>query len=81
MNVWVDPQDLCTGDGLCAEILPSVFTLLGDGLSYVRDGDRVMAPSEGNEGGYEGRVWITLRFDGSGARSGRGVPRGVHLRR
>ena len=57
MNVWVD-QDLCTGDGLCAEILPTVFTLLGDGLSYVRDGDRVMAPSEGNEGGYEGRVPI-----------------------
>ena len=42
MNVWID-QDLCTGDGLCAEILPTVFTLMDDGLSYVQEGDRVMA--------------------------------------
>ncbi|HEY3673201.1 MAG TPA: ferredoxin, partial [Acidimicrobiia bacterium] len=27
MKVWID-QDLCTGDGLCEEIAPSVFTLL-----------------------------------------------------
>jgi ferredoxin len=33
MNVWID-QDLCTGDGLCEEISPSVFHLI-DGLSYV----------------------------------------------
>ncbi len=57
MNVWVD-QDLCTGDGLCAEILPTVFTLLDDGLSYVRDGDRVMASAAGNPGGYTGSVPI-----------------------
>lgn len=36
MRVWVD-QDLCTGDGLCEEICPGVFTLGDDGLSYVRD--------------------------------------------
>jgi ferredoxin len=35
MNVWID-QDLCTGDGLCEEIAPSVFHLV-DGLSYVLD--------------------------------------------
>lgn len=35
-KVWVD-QDLCTGDGLCEEIAPRVFVLLGDGLSYVKD--------------------------------------------
>ena len=38
VKVWID-QDLCTGDGLCEEICPPVFTLLDDGLSYVRDGD------------------------------------------
>ena len=27
MKVWID-QDLCTGDGLCEEICPDVFTLL-----------------------------------------------------
>ncbi len=35
MKVWVD-QDLCTGDGLCEELSPSVFQM-NDGLSYVRD--------------------------------------------
>ena len=34
MHVWID-QDLCTGDGLCEEICPSVFTLV-DGISYVK---------------------------------------------
>ncbi len=57
MKVWVD-QDLCTGDGLCAEIVPAVFTLMSDGLSYVQDGGRVMAASAGNPQGYEGRVSI-----------------------
>ncbi len=36
MKVWID-QDLCTGDGLCEEIAPDVFTLLDDGLAYVVD--------------------------------------------
>ncbi|MGD9794007.1 MAG: ferredoxin [Acidimicrobiia bacterium] len=35
MRVWID-QDLCTGDALCAEVCPSVFTLEGS-LSYVRE--------------------------------------------
>lgn len=38
MKVWID-QDLCTGDGLCEEIAPAVFTLLDDGLAYVRTPD------------------------------------------
>ena len=41
MKVWID-QDLCTGDGLCEEIAPAVFTLLDDGLSYVKEGDTVL---------------------------------------
>jgi len=48
MKVWID-QDLCTGDGLCEEIAPSVFTLLDDGLAYVKDGDKVLH----NPGGAE----------------------------
>ena len=27
MKVWID-QDLCTGDGVCEELCPSVFTVL-----------------------------------------------------
>jgi ferredoxin len=41
VKVWID-QDLCTGDGLCEEIAPAVFTLLDDGLAYVKDGAAVL---------------------------------------
>ena len=41
MRVWID-QDLCTGDGLCEEICPAVFTLLDDGLAYVKQGDTIL---------------------------------------
>ncbi len=37
MKVRID-QELCTGDGLCENITPDVFTVLGDGLAYVIDG-------------------------------------------
>ena len=43
-------QDLCTGDGLCEEIAPSVFTLLDDGLAYVKEGDKVFSDPGGAEG-------------------------------
>jgi ferredoxin len=36
MKVWVD-QDLCTGDGLCAEIAPDIFEMHDDGLAYVKE--------------------------------------------
>jgi ferredoxin len=49
MKVWID-QDLCTGDGLCEEIAPAVFTLLDDGLSYVKEGDKVFDKPGGHEG-------------------------------
>ena len=39
--MWID-QDLCTGDGLCTDHAPAVFTLLEDGIAYVREGDRVL---------------------------------------
>ena len=35
MKVWID-QDLCTGDGLCEQLCPSVFTAQDDGLFYVK---------------------------------------------
>jgi len=53
MKVWID-QDLCTGDGLCEEIAPSVFTLLDDGLAYVKEADKVFADATGNPQGAEG---------------------------
>lgn len=36
MRVWID-QDLCTGDGLCAEICPDIFEMHMDGLAYVKE--------------------------------------------
>jgi len=36
MRVWID-QDLCTGDGLCVDRCPDVFTLLDDGIAYVME--------------------------------------------
>ena len=52
-QVWID-QDLCTGDGLCAEIAPDVFVMLDDGLAYVKEGDSV----KDNPGGVEGLAAI-----------------------
>ena len=50
MKVWID-QDLCTGDGLCEEIAPEVFTLLDDGLAYVKEGSTIYATAKGNAQG------------------------------
>jgi ferredoxin len=49
MKVWID-QDLCTGDGLCEEIAPAVFTLLDDGLAYVKEADKVKNDPGGSGG-------------------------------
>ena len=57
MKVWID-QDLCTGDGLCEEIAPDVFTLLDDGLAYVVEGDKIFAEAKGNTQGAEGLAEI-----------------------
>jgi ferredoxin len=45
LAVWID-QNLCTGDGLCAQYAPEVFELDVDGLAYVKDhgGDLLAAP-------------------------------------
>jgi len=53
MKVWID-QDLCTGDGLCEEIAPAVFTLLDDGLAYVKEDGAV----KNNPGGSQGQALV-----------------------
>jgi len=41
VRVWID-QDLCTGDGLCVDHAPDVFTLLDDGIAYVVEAGQVL---------------------------------------
>lgn len=53
MKVWID-QDLCTGDGLCAEIASDVFMMLEDGLAYVQENGKVFAKVRGNPEGAAG---------------------------
>jgi len=60
MKVWID-QDLCTGDGLCEEICPSVFTLLDDGLAYVKQ-DGVV---QNNPGGAQGTAEVPAVIEAS----------------
>lgn len=45
LSVWID-QDLCTGDGLCVQLAPTVFEFDVDGLAYVKDvsGELLAAP-------------------------------------
>jgi ferredoxin len=57
MKVWID-QDLCTGDGLCAEIAPDVFTMENDGLAYVKEGSKVFCAKYNNEQGAEGQAEV-----------------------
>ncbi len=40
LKVWID-QDLCTGDGICTDHAPEVFTILEDGIAYCREGSKV----------------------------------------
>ena len=40
MKIWID-QQLCTGNGICAEIAPEVIVMQG-GLAYVTDGVNVL---------------------------------------
>ena len=60
MRVWID-QDLCTGDGLCTDHAPAVFTLLDDGIAYVKDHGRVLNDPGG--AASLARVPLTLEAD------------------
>ncbi|WP_037914374.1 ferredoxin [Actinacidiphila yeochonensis] len=46
LEVWID-QDLCTGDGICAQYAPEVFELDIDGLAYVKGSDDELRQSPG----------------------------------
>ena len=41
LKVWID-QDLCTGDGICTDHAPEVFTILEDGIAYCVDEGKVL---------------------------------------
>jgi ferredoxin len=60
MKVWID-QDLCTGDGLCTDHCSEVFTILEDGISYVKEGTSVM----NDPGGADGLVQVPGRCEQS----------------
>ncbi|GAB2453908.1 ferredoxin [Streptomyces incanus] len=46
LEVWID-QDLCTGDGICAQYAPEVFELDIDGLAYVKGPDDELLQATG----------------------------------
>ncbi|MCX2970272.1 MULTISPECIES: ferredoxin [Streptomyces] len=46
LEVWID-QDLCTGDGICAQYAPEVFELDIDGLAYVKGEDDELRTAAG----------------------------------
>ncbi|GAA3780281.1 ferredoxin [Streptomyces coacervatus] len=46
LEVWID-QDLCTGDGICAQYAPEVFELDIDGLAYVKGSDDELLQAKG----------------------------------
>lgn len=46
LEVWID-QDLCTGDGLCAQYAADVFELDIDGLAYVKDAQGELQSAHG----------------------------------
>lgn len=46
LEVWID-QDLCTGDGICAQYAPEVFELDIDGLAYVKSAQDELLQAKG----------------------------------
>lgn len=58
MRVWID-QDCCTGAGLCVDRCPEMFTVLDDGIGYVRDG-AVVVTDAGSPS-----VHVALRYERS----------------
>ena len=55
MKVWID-QDLCTGAGVCAEMVPELFVMV-DSLAYVKNGP------ESPVGGIEGKVTVPSELE------------------
>jgi ferredoxin len=59
VQVWVD-QDLCTGDGLCAQYAPEVFEFDIDGLAYVKDGDGNLLTAAGSRTDVPARLRLEV---------------------
>jgi ferredoxin len=59
LQVWID-QDLCTGDGLCTDHAPAVFTILEDGIAYCREGDTIL----NDPGGAAGLATVPRHLEG-----------------
>ena len=60
LMVWID-QDLCTGDGICEEIVPDVFVGRDDGLWVVKEeaahfGATIVFDAEAGEGHGDPKV-------------------------
>ncbi len=73
LEVWID-QDLCTGDGICAQYAPEVFELDIDGLAYVKGADDELLQAPGGD-----RAGAAAAAHGRGG-LGEGVSRRVHPR-
>ena len=58
MRVWID-QDLCTGDGICMDHCPEVFTILEDGIAYVKEGGFAL----NDPGGSRSLAEVPERFE------------------
>lgn len=58
MRVWID-QDLCTGDGICTDHCPDVFTILEDGIAYVKEDGAVL----NDPGGAGSLATVPERFE------------------
>jgi ferredoxin len=75
LEVWID-QDLCTGDGICAQYAPEVFELDIDGLAYVKGDDQELRTEAG------AAVPVPLPLVGDVADSARECPgECIHVRR
>ncbi len=69
MRVWID-QDLCTGDGLCVDHCHDVFTLLEDGIAYVKEAGHVL----NDPGGSMSLAEVSHRHVGSVIRAAEVCP-------
>ncbi|MFC7530784.1 ferredoxin [Actinoplanes sp. GCM10030250] len=59
LQVWID-QDLCTGDGLCAQYAPEVFELDIDGLAYVKGDEGELLQAPGIRAGVPARLLLEV---------------------
>ena len=69
MKVWID-QDLCTGDGLCTDHVPSIFQILEDGIAYVVEQGEV----QNDPGGSRSLANVPERLGANVAESAKECP-------